>query len=103
MVDLNSISRIYFIGIGGIGMSAIARYFNAKKLAVYGYDKTATSLTKQMESEGIRIHYEDSIHLLNKEAQMVVYTPAIPKDNLELNYYQQNNYPLVKRSDILGQ
>ena len=103
MVDLNNISRIYFIGIGGIGMSAIARYFNAKEVAVSGYDKTETSLTKQMESEGINIHYEESIQLLDKEAQMVVYTPAIPKDHPELNFYQKNSYPLVKRSDVLGQ
>src|SRR5688500_3230662 len=103
MVDLNNISRIYFIGIGGIGMSAIARYFNAKKLAVSGYDKTETSLTKQMESEGINIHYEESIELLDKDAQMVVYTPAIPKDHSELIYYQKNNYPLIKRSGVLEQ
>ena len=62
MIELNNISRIYFIGIGGIGMSAIARYFNAKGEHVSGYDKTATSLTKQMESEGINIHYEDEFN-----------------------------------------
>ncbi len=67
MVDLNNISRIYFLGIGGIGMSAIARYFKAKEVAVSGYDKTETSLTKQMESEGINIHYEESTQLLDKD------------------------------------
>ncbi len=103
MVDLKNISRIYFIGIGGIGMSAVARYFNINKVAVSGYDKTSTPLTKQLESEGINIHYEDSIHLLDKEAEMVVYTPAIPKSHTELNYYLHNNYLLVKRSDVLGQ
>ena len=93
---------IYFVGIGGIGMSALARYFNAKKIAVSGYDKTATVLTKQLESEGIKIHYEDNIELIDKYAQLVVYTPAIPKDHKGLNYYMQNNYTVVKRSDVLG-
>ena len=93
---------IYFVGIGGIGMSALARYFNAKKIAVSGYDKTATVLTRQLESEGIKVHYEDNIELIDKYAQLVVYTPAIPKDHKGLNYYLQNNYTVVKRSDVLG-
>jgi UDP-N-acetylmuramate--alanine ligase len=93
---------IYFIGIGGIGMSALARYFNAKGCQVSGYDKTETLLCKQLQAEGIQIHYQDSIALLNKNAVLVVYTPAIPKGHLELAYYQQNNYVVVKRSDVLG-
>ncbi len=99
MIELNNIKRIYFIGIGGIGMSALAKYFNEKNVVVSGYDKTSTTLTKQMEEEGINIHYEDSVYLLDKETQLVVYTPAIPKDHSELNYYQQHNYSIVKRSD----
>jgi len=103
MIELNTISKIYFIGIGGIGMSALAKYFNAKGLKVSGYDKTATPIIRQMESEGITINYEDSIELLDKEAQLVVYTPAIPLDHRQLTFYQQNNYPIVKRSDVLQQ
>ena len=96
------LKRIYFIGVGGIGMSAIARYFNAKGVVVSGYDKTATPLTKQLVAEGIKVHYEDNIEFIDKEAQVIVYTPAVPKEHMELNYYQQNNYTVVKRSDVLG-
>ncbi|MEP6594978.1 MAG: UDP-N-acetylmuramate--L-alanine ligase [Ginsengibacter sp.] len=103
MIELNNIARIYFIGIGGIGMSALAKYFNEKGIIVSGYDKTATSVTKQMESEGINIHYEDTIELLDKKAQLVVYTPAVPHDHRQLTFYMQNNYPVVKRSDVLQQ
>ena len=82
-------------------MSAIARYFNAKGVAVSGYDRTQTDLTKQLELEGIAIHYEDNIALAPKDVNMVVYTPAIPADNEELQFYKSNNYEVVKRSDIL--
>ena len=101
MIDLKKIVRVYFIGIGGIGMSALARYFFANGITVSGYDKAATALCKKLENEGIKIHYEDDISLLDKEAQLVVYTPAIPKSHKELSYYLQNNYPLFKRSDVL--
>jgi len=103
MKDLSTISRVYFIGIGGIGMSALARYFLSRNVAVSGYDKTPTPLTKQMEAEGIAIHYEDNIDLIDKKADVVVYTPAIPADQKEFNYYKDNNYELVKRSDVLQQ
>lgn len=93
---------IYFVGIGGIGMSALARYFNAKGIKVSGYDKTETVLTKKLVEEGIKVHYEDNLKFIDKDAALVVYTPAIPKDHSELNYYQQNNYTVVKRSDVLG-
>lgn len=101
MIDIKKISRIYFIGIGGIGMSALARYFSSKGITVSGYDKTETTFSRQLEQEGMNIHYNDDTELLDKEAQLIVYTPAIPKDNKELFYYQQNNYPLFKRSDVL--
>jgi UDP-N-acetylmuramate--alanine ligase len=93
---------IYFIGIGGIGMSALARYFNAKGVNVSGYDKTETALTKKLMAEGIKVHYEDNIELADRQARLVVYTPAVPKDHLELNYFLQNNYTVLKRSDVLG-
>ena len=102
MVDINKISRVYFVGIGGIGMSALVRYFNSRGIKVSGYDKTETVLTRQLVAEGIAIHYEDDLAQIDKEAQLVVYTPAIPKDHKELNYYQQNNYTVIKRSDVLG-
>src|SRR6185312_15443715 len=103
MKDFTNISRVYFIGIGGIGMSALARYFVSKKVIVSGYDKTPTPLTLQMESEGMLIHYEDNIELLDKKADLVVYTPAIPMDHKEFNFYKDNNYELAKRSDVLQQ
>lgn len=99
---MDEIKRIYFLGIGGIGMSALARYFNSKAVFVSGYDRTETALTKQLEAEGIKVHYEDNIEFIDKEANLVVYTPAIPKDHKELNYLLQNNYKVVKRSDVLG-
>jgi UDP-N-acetylmuramate--alanine ligase len=102
VTGINNITRIYFIGIGGIGMSAIARYFNAKGVAVSGYDKTETPLTKQLVAEGIKVHYEDNIEFIDKAAELVVFTPAVPKDHKELNYCLKNNYTVVKRSDVLG-
>lgn len=93
---------VYFLGIGGIGMSALARYFIAKGIKVSGYDKTETALCKQLSAEGIKIHYEDNLELIDKNAKLVIYTPAIPKDHKELNYYLNNDYTIVKRSDVLG-
>lgn len=99
--DEGSAGSLYFIGIGGIGMSAIARYFKAKGVEVSGYDKTQTALTHQLEAEGINIHYEENIELIPKEVDMVVYTPAVPADHAELQFYLNHNYKVVKRSDIL--
>src|SRR5665647_2456777 len=103
MKDYTTISRVYFIGIGGIGMSALAKYYLSKNATVSGYDKTVTPLTLQMESDGMNIHYEDNVDLLDKNAQLIVYTPAVPKDHKELNYYLHNNYELIKRSALLGE
>jgi len=102
MIDYKNIKRIYFLGIGGIGMSALARYFKSMGVLVSGYDKIETVFTKQLEEEGIVIHYEDNVEYIDKEASLVVYTPAIPEANKELNYFLQNNYKLLKRSDVLG-
>ena len=96
-----SVSSIYFIGIGGIGMSALARYFHSKGVRVSGYDKTPSSLTKELELEGMSIHYEEKVELIPKDAELVVYTPAVPKEHKELVYYQKNGYKVVKRSDVL--
>lgn len=102
MVELKDIKRIYFIGIGGIGMSALARYFHFHGKAVSGYDRTATTLTRQLENEGIPVHYEDDPAAAPKDADLVVYTPAVPKDHREWLYYKEHGYPLLKRSDVLG-
>jgi UDP-N-acetylmuramate--alanine ligase len=93
--------RVYFIGIGGIGMSAIARYFLSKGIHVSGYDKTETALTKELVGEGIDIHYQEDLNLIPKEVALVVYTPAVPKEHAELLYYQTKGYKVVKRSDVL--
>ena len=102
MMEIKDIKRVYFLGIGGIGMSALARYFNTKGVAVSGYDKTETVLTKKLEAEGIAIHFKDNIEFIDKAAELVIYTPAVPKDHKELNYFLENNYNLVKRSEVLG-
>jgi UDP-N-acetylmuramate--alanine ligase len=94
-------NNIYFIGIGGIGMSALARYFVSKGFDVSGYDKTSTILTIALENIGINIHYEERVDLIPKEVKFVVYTPAIPAIHAELVYYQENGYNVVKRSDVL--
>jgi UDP-N-acetylmuramate--alanine ligase len=101
MIKLNDIKNVYFVGAGGIGMSAIERFFLSRGVKVSGYDKTVTVLTAQLQSEGVLIHFEDSVELLDKEAQLVVYTPAVPKDHKELNWYRDNGYNVVKRSDVL--
>ncbi|KAB1068964.1 UDP-N-acetylmuramate--L-alanine ligase [Tamlana haliotis] len=106
-MNLNTIHRVYFIGIGGIGMSAISRYFEANKKLVAGYDKTQTEITNGLVDLGIAIHFEDSIEqipqpFLDPEHTLVVYTPAVPKDHAELNYFQNNGFDVVKRSAILG-
>ena len=93
----------YFLGIGGIGMSAIARYFNAMGHKVSGYDRTTTALTKQLEAEGIAIHYTPNIELIPKDVDMVIYTPAIPTDNEEYVYITTKNIPIKKRAQVLGE
>ncbi len=101
MNPLTDLKRIYFIGIGGIGMSALARYFNTQGVKVAGYDKTPSTLTNHLEKEGIQIHFDDDINKLDKDASVIVYTPAIPADHKELNYYRDHGYLVVKRSDVL--
>lgn len=101
-MELKDIKRIYFIGIGGIGMSALARYFRFHGKEVSGYDKTVTPLTRQLEQEGIAVHYEEDLSLAPKDADVIVYTPAVPADHKELAYYRQHEYTILKRSDVLG-
>lgn len=101
-LDFNTIQKIYFIGIGGIGMSAIARYMNHKGIHVYGYDKTETVLTKKLVEEGMEIHYTDDPSRIPADIDLVVYTPAIPDDHAELTYLRSQGYPIVKRAEALG-
>jgi UDP-N-acetylmuramate--alanine ligase len=98
---IDKIGEVYFIGIGGIGMSAIARFFHSKGAKVSGYDKTPTPLTRELEAAGIALHYEEDLAQVPKLADLVVYTPAIPKEHRELVFYQENGYKVVKRSDVL--
>lgn len=100
-MDLNKIKRVYFIGIGGIGMSAIARFFNENGVHVSGYDRTETVLTRQLVEEGMEIHYTDDVELADKQAELVVYTPAIPGTHAELIWFVKQGYEVVKRSDVL--
>jgi len=93
--------HIYFVGIGGIGMSALARYFLSKGARVSGYDRTRTALTAALEGEGALVSYEDSLDVLDKAADWVVYTPAIPATSVILRYYREGGYTLMKRSDVL--
>ena len=107
MNSLDNIQSIYFVGIGGIGMSALARFALNKNLAVFGYDKTATTLTATLEKEGAIISFTDSVESLpqqvkNNPSMLVVYTPAIPQENKLLQWFTSHNYRVVKRSVFLG-
>jgi UDP-N-acetylmuramate--alanine ligase len=98
---MEKLNKVYFIGIGGIGMSAIARFFNMGGVKVSGYDKTPTTLTRELESSGIAVHYDENVEMIPKDPDLVVYTPAIPDDHKELQYYRVNGFKVVKRSDVL--
>lgn len=101
-MDLNQLKHIYFLGIGGIGMSALARYFHQQGIPVSGYDKTPTALTKQLGEEGISIHFEESPERIPAETGLVIYTPAIPAENRELDYLRKTDIPIKKRAEVLG-
>ena len=106
-MNINDIKSVYFVGAGGIGMSAIARYFLNKGLVVGGYDKTPSDLTRQLEKEGMLIHYEEDINQIpqackNKQECLVIYTPAIPAEHQELCYFQENGFEIQKRAQVLG-
>ena len=106
-MNIATLKNVFFIGIGGIGMSAIARYFHRLGKNVAGYDKTRTHLTDELEAEGIAIHFEDNLELISKaffdkEETLVVITPAIPKNHSEWNYFIENNFEIKKRAEVLG-
>jgi len=106
-MELKDIKAVYFVGAGGIGMSAIARYFLKKGLVVAGYDKTPSTLTRQLEQEGMLIHYAESTNLIpeackDKASCLVIYTPAIPAEHAELQYFRQHGFEIQKRAQVLG-
>ncbi len=106
-MNITNFHRIYFVGIGGIGMSALARWFKSSGFPVYGYDKTPSDITKRLISEGISITYEDSVEAVDPEVKdntttLVIYTPAIPKNHKGLEYFRQHNFTVFKRSEALG-
>lgn len=107
-MEMQKITSVYFVGAGGIGMSALARYFRAKGKQVAGYDKTPSDLTAALIEEGIRIHYMDDITLIPEDCKqidstLVIYTPAIPETHTELNYFKANGFTLMKRARVLGE
>lgn len=106
-MEINQIKSIYFIGAGGIGMSALVRYFLAQGICVGGYDRTPSELTQKLCSEGAWIHYEDSItqipdNFLKSESTLIVYTPAVPQTHSELTYFREHGFEIQKRSQVLG-
>src|SRR5574344_346982 len=106
-MELKDIKSVYFVGAGGIGMSAIARYFISKGRVVGGYDKTPSALTKRLESEGMLIHYEENVDEIphacrDPKSTLVVYTPAIPTEHKELVFFHENNFEIEKRARVLG-
>lgn len=106
-MTLEEVEQVYFIGIGGIGMSALARYFNSRGIFCAGYDKTETPLTRSLSSEGIEIHYEDNISLIptrifEKDKTLVIYTPAVPDNHNELVYFNKQDFIIYKRAQVLG-
>lgn len=102
-MNIETLGTVYFLGIGGIGMSALARYLKKAGVNVHGYDKTPTTLTSQLEAEGIVIHYEDRPELIPAETSLVVYTPAVPADLGEFLFLKLKNIPMIKRSALLGE
>lgn len=106
-MNVETIKSVYFIGAGGIGMSALVRYFLSKGKAVAGYDRTPSELTEKLIKEGAQIHYEEDVNLIPKECKdkdttLIVYTPAIPQEHAELKYFTDNGFEIKKRSQVLG-
>ena len=100
---MSDIQKIYFVGIGGIGMSALARYFQSVGVSVFGYDKTVTQLTNQLTEEGMKISYQDDISNIPADIDLVVYTPAIPAESNIMSYFKSKGFEMFKRSDVLQQ
>ena len=106
-MKLSEVHKVYFLGVGGIGMSAIARYFLSQGKKVAGYDRTSTPLTDQLSREGIDIHFQDNLYSIpgifkSTNDTLVVYTPAVPTSHSEMNYFRKEGFTLMKRSQVLG-
>lgn len=101
-MKLDNIHTIYFIGIGGIGMSALARYFKMLDCDVHGYDRVQSRITAELEAEGMHIHYQDDIKMIPEGVDLVVYTPAVPDSHSELTWFRANRYEVKKRAEVLG-
>jgi len=106
-MNIETIKSVYFVGAGGIGMSALVRYFLFKGKVVAGYDRTPTPLTETLISEGAQIHYEENVDLIpaackDKESTLVIYTPAVPQEHEELVYFHNNGFEIQKRAQVLG-
>ena len=107
-MDINKVTAVYFVGAGGIGMSALIRYFLAKGKRVGGYDKTPSDLTEELKKEGADIHYEDNVALIGEafkspDDTLVVYTPAVPESHTELTYFRAHDFEVMKRARVLGE
>jgi len=98
----DSLKSVYFLGIGGIGMSSLARYFARKGVTISGYDRTPTALTGQLINEGMDIHFKDDLRRIPRGIDLVIYTPAIPADHKEFQYFKQGKIPMKKRAEVLG-
>jgi len=101
-MELKDLHSVYFVGIGGIGMSALARYFNGRGSQVRGYDRTETELCRTLAAEGIDIHYTEDIGQIPDRVDLVVYTPAVPESHAELQYFREQGVPMKKRAEVLG-
>ena len=106
-LEFKDIKSVYFVGAGGIGMSALARYFMHKGIVVAGYDKTPSELTQRLEKEGMLIHYEENVNEIphackNPASTLVVYTPAVPDEHAELQYFRAGGFDIQKRAQVLG-
>lgn len=101
-MEIRDVHSVYFVGIGGIGMSALARYFLGRGVAVHGYDRTSTPLTDQLSKEGAFIHFEEAVNQIPDDLDLVIYTPAIPERHKELAFFRESGLPLKKRAEVLG-
>ena len=106
-INIDNIKSVYFVGAGGIGMSALVRYFLSKGKLVAGYDRTPSELTECLIAEGAQIHYEEDVHLIpeacrDRENTLVVLTPAVPQEHEELTYFRDNGFEIQKRAQVLG-
>ncbi len=102
-MDYSNLKHIYFLGIGGIGMSALARYFMYKEVSVSGYDRVSTRLTNKLQAEGMQIHFDDDPAKVPGDIDLVILTPAIPPENKELHYLKEVEIPILKRAEVLGE